>query len=73
MCNLCGEEEESSEHVLNCSQIEGESISQDKLKDSKDLTSWSQICLRFRNFKKAKEKQELDQVIDEKNGEDLSQ
>ena len=63
----------AQEHVLNCSQIEGESISQDKLKDSKDLTSWSQICLRFKNFQKAKEKQELDQVIDEKNGEDLSQ
>ena len=54
-CILCLSEEETTEHVLSCKEIPGESISQEWLQDTTNIPIWREIVKRFQIFLEKKQ------------------
>ena len=64
LCDICKRKEETTEHALLCTYIEGNPVHPDGLKDPDNQGNWTKICLRMRRFMKAKEEIAGDQDID---------
>ena len=43
-------DEESTEHVMCCKEVEDEPLPTDWLYDASDIAKWTKICKRFQQF-----------------------